>query len=211
MRGTAGQSFGVWNVSGLNLDLVGDANDYVGKGMAGGRITIRPPEDAGFVARDTSIVGNTCLYGATGGQLFAAGRAGERFAVRNSGATAIIEGAGDHCCEYMTDGVIVVLGPTGVNFGAGMTGGFAYVLDLERDFVDRYNHDLIDIHRITPEGMEANLQHLRQLMMTHAELTGSSWAAEILDEFRTFLPRFWLVKPKAAEIDSLIDSLRRAA
>ena len=211
LRGTAGQSFGVWNVSGLNLDLVGDANDYVGKGMAGGRITIRPPDDAGFVARDTSIVGNTCLYGATGGQLFAAGRAGERFAVRNSGATAVIEGAGDHCCEYMTDGVVVVLGPTGVNFGAGMTGGFAYVLDLERDFVDRYNHDLIDIHRITPESMEANLHHLRQLMLTHAELTGSSWAAEVLEDFRTFLPRFWLVKPKAAEIDSLIDSLRRAA
>ncbi len=211
LRGTAGQSFGVWNVAGLNLDLVGDANDYVGKGMSGGRITIRPPEDAGYVARSTSIIGNTCLYGATGGQLFAAGQAGERFAVRNSGATAVIEGAGDHCCEYMTDGVVLVLGRTGVNFGAGMTGGFAYVLDLERDFVDRYNHDLIDIHRMTPESMEANLHHLRQLMMTHAELTGSEWAAELLDDFRTFLPRFWLVKPKAAAIDSLIDSLRRAA
>jgi glutamate synthase (NADPH/NADH) large chain len=211
LRGTAGQSFGVWNVSGLNLALVGDANDYVGKGMAGGRITIRPPDDAGFVARDTAIIGNTCLYGATGGHLFAAGRAGERFAVRNSGATAVIEGAGDHCCEYMTDGVVVVLGSTGVNFGAGMTGGFAYVLDLERDFVDRYNHDLIDIHRITPESMEAHLQHLRQLMLQHAELTGSAWAGEMLEDFRTYLPRFWLVKPKAAEIDSLIESLRRAA
>ncbi len=211
LRGTAGQSFGVWNVSGLNMALVGDANDYVGKGMAGGRITIRPPEDAGFVARDTAIIGNTCLYGATGGHLFAAGHAGERFAVRNSGATAVIEGAGDHCCEYMTDGVVVVLGPTGVNFGAGMTGGFAYVLDLQRDFVDRYNHDLIDIHRITPESMEAHLHHLRQLILQHAEFTGSAWAGEILEDFRTFLPRFWLVKPKAAEIDSLIESLRRAA
>ena len=111
----------------------------------------------------------------------------------------------------MTGGVVTVLGPTGVNFGAGMTGGFAYALDLERDFVDRYNHDLIDIHRITPESMEAHLHHLRQLMLKHAELTGSAWAGEILEDFRTFLPRFWLVKPKAAEIDSLIESLRRAA
>ena len=211
LRGTAGQSFGVWNVSGLNLDLVGDANDYVGKGMAGGRITIRPPEDAGYVACDTAIIGNTCLYGATGGQLFAAGQAGERFAVRNSGATAVIEGAGDHCCEYMTDGVVVVLGRTGVNFGAGMTGGFAYVLDMDRDFVDRYNHELIDIHRITPESMEAHLHHLRSLIQQHVDLTDSVQGGEILDDLRSFLPRFWIVKPKAAEVDSLIESLRRAA
>ena len=211
LLGTAGQSFGAWNVAGLNLDLVGDANDYVGKGMAGGRITIRPPEDVGFVARETSIVGNTCLYGATGGQLFAAGRAGERFAVRNSGATAIIEGAGDHCCEYMTDGVVVVLGRTGVNFGAGMTGGFAYVLDIDRDFVDRYNHELIDIHRVSPESMEAHLHHLRSLIMAHIEATGSEWGEMILDDYRTFLPKFWLVKPKAAELGSLIESLRQAA
>ena len=211
LRGTAGQSFGAWNVGGLNLMLVGDANDYVGKGMTGGRIVIRPPENAGYVARDTAIIGNTCLYGATGGTLFAAGRGGERFAVRNSGATAVIEGAGDHCCEYMTDGVVVVLGSTGVNFGAGMTGGFAYVLDLERDFVDRYNHELIDIHRITPESMEAHLHHLRSLITAHAEATGSVWAEAILDDYRTFLTKFWLVKPKAAELGSLIESLRRAA
>jgi glutamate synthase (NADPH/NADH) large chain len=211
LAGTAGQSFGAWNVAGLNLNLVGDANDYVGKGMAGGRITIRPPESAGYVARETSIVGNTCLYGATGGQLFAAGRAGERFAVRNSGATAVIEGAGDHCCEYMTDGVIVVLGRTGVNFGAGMTGGFAYVLDIERDFVDRYNHELIDIHRVSPESMEAHLHHLRSLIMAHIEATASEWGEMILEDYRTFLPKFWLVKPKAAELGSLIESLRQAA
>ena len=149
LRGTAGQSFGAWNLSGLNLTLSGDANDYVGKGMAGGRIVVRPPEEAGYIARDTAIIGNTCLYGATGGELYAAGLAGERFGVRNSGATAVIEGAGDHCCEYMTGGVVVVLGKSGLNFGAGMTGGFAYVLDIDRDFVDRYNHELIDIHRIT--------------------------------------------------------------
>ena len=211
LAGTAGQSFGAWNVAGLNLNLVGDANDYVGKGMAGGRITIRPPESASYVARETSIVGNTCLYGATGGQLFAAGRAGERFAVRNSGATAVIEGAGDHCCEYMTDGVVVVLGRTGVNFGAGMTGGFAYVLDIERDFVDRYNHELIDIHRVSPESMEAHLHHLRSLIMAHIEATASEWGEMILEDYRTFLPKFWLVKPKAAELGSLIESLRQAA
>ncbi len=211
LRGTAGQSFGAWNVSGLNLTLIGDANDYVGKGMAGGHIIIRPPEGATYVARDTAIVGNTCLYGATGGVLHAAGRAGERFAVRNSGATAVIEGTGDHCCEYMTDGVVVVLGRTGVNFGAGMTGGFAYVLDIDRDFVDRYNHELIDIHRITPESMEAHLHHLRMLIMQHVEATASQWGEQILDDYRTFLPKFWLVKPKAAEIGSLIESLRQAA
>ncbi len=211
LRGTAGQSFGVWNVAGLNLTLIGDANDYVGKGMAGGRIVIRPPEDASYVARDTALIGNTCLYGATGGTLFASGTAGERFAVRNSGATAIIEGSGDHCCEYMTDGVIVVLGRTGVNFGAGMTGGFAYVLDIERNFVDRYNHELIDIHRISPESMEAHLHHLRALIMEHVKQTGSDWGERILDDYRSFLPKFWVVKPKAAELGSLIKSLRQAA
>ena len=211
LRGTAGQSFGVWNVAGLNLTLIGDANDYVGKGMAGGRIVIRPPEDAAYVVRETPIIGNTCLYGATGGQLYAAGTAGERFAVRNSGATAIIEGSGDHCCEYMTDGVVVVLGRTGVNFGAGMTGGFAYVLDIDRDFVDRYNHELIDIHRITPESMEAHLHHLRAMIMRHVEATGSEWGELILDDYRTYLPKFWVVKPKAAELGSLIESLRQAA
>jgi len=211
LRGTAGQSFGVWNVSGLNLTLIGDANDYVGKGMAGGRIVIRPPDDAGYVVRDTAIIGNTCLYGATGGVLHAAGTAGERFAVRNSGATAVIEGTGDHCCEYMTDGVVVVLGRTGVNFGAGMTGGFAYVLDIDRLFVDRYNHELIDIHRITPESMEAHLHHLRALIVQHVEATGSEWGETILEDYRTYLPKFWVVKPKAAELGSLIKSLRQAA
>jgi glutamate synthase (NADPH/NADH) large chain len=211
LRGTAGQSFGVWNVAGLNLTLVGDANDYVGKGMAGGRIVIRPSDEVSYVARDAAIVGNTCLYGATGGTLFAAGTAGERFAVRNSGATAVIEGTGDHCCEYMTDGVVVVLGRTGINLGAGMTGGFAYVLDIDRDFVDRYNHELIDIHRITPESMEEYLHHLRALIVQHVEATGSEWGELILDDYRTYLPKFWVVKPKAAELGSLIESLRQAA
>ena len=211
LHGTAGQSFGAWNIAGLNLNLVGDANDYVGKGMAGGRIVIYPPENAQYLVRETAIIGNTCLYGATGGELYAAGTAGERFAVRNSGATAVIEGAGDHCCEYMTDGVVVVLGRTGVNFGAGMTGGFAYVLDIDREFVDRYNHELIDIHRITPESMEANLHHLRSLITEHVARTGSEWGESILDDYRTFLPKFWVVKPKATELSALIELLRRAA
>jgi glutamate synthase (NADPH/NADH) large chain len=169
------------------------------------------PDDAGFVAKDTVIVGNTCLYGATGGQFFAAGRAGERFAVRNSGALAVIEGAGDHCCEYMTDGVVAVLGRCGINFGAGFTGGFAYVLDLDRDFVDRYNHELIDIHRISTESMEAHLHHLRAMIIEHVNLTRSVWGESLLEDFRSFLPKFWLVKPKAAELGSLIESLRQAA
>jgi len=211
LHGTAGQSFGVWNVAGVNLELQGDANDYVGKGMAGGRIVIQPPPNSLFAAKDSTIIGNTCLYGATGGQLFAAGQAGERFAVRNSGATAVVEGAGDHCCEYMTDGCVVVLGRCGINFGAGMTGGFAYVLDLDRQFVDRYHHGLIDIHRITPENMEAHLHHLRTLIEEHVRLTNSEWGCELLEEYRNYLPKFWVVKPKVAELDSLIDALREAA
>ena len=211
LKGSVGQSFGVWNAGGLHLYLEGDANDYVGKGMAGGRIVLAPPRGSTFAAKDTVIMGNTCLYGATGGELYACGQAGERFAVRNSGAVAVIEGAGDHCCEYMTGGVVCVLGRTGLNFGAGFTGGFAYVLDLDRDFVDRYNHELIDIHRITPEGMPAHLYHLRTLMENHVRETKSVWAEELLNDFRSFLGKFWVVKPKAAALDSLVENLRRAA
>ena len=211
LTGNVGQSFGVWNAGGLHLHLEGDANDYVGKGMAAGKIVLRPPRTARIVAKDTIIMGNTCLYGATGGELYAAGMAGERFAVRNSGALAVVEGAGDHCCEYMTGGVVCVLGRTGVNFGAGFTGGFAYVLDLERDFVDRYNHELIDISRIHAEAMQSHLQHLQGLIEQHLTETGSAWAEEIVNDFRSFIGKFWVVKPKAASIDSLIENLRRAA
>jgi glutamate synthase (NADPH/NADH) large chain len=211
LTGNVGQSFGVWNAGGLNLYLEGDANDYVGKGMAAGKIVLRHSRNARFEAKDTIIMGNTCLYGATGGHLFAAGVAGERFAVRNSGAIAVIEGAGDHCCEYMTGGVVCILGRTGVNFGAGFTGGFAYVLDLERDFVDRYNHELIDISRIHAESMQSHLQHLESLLDQHLAETGSAWAEEIVNDLRTYIGKFWVVKPKAASIDSLIENLRRAA
>jgi glutamate synthase (NADPH/NADH) large chain len=211
LNGSVGQSFGVWNAGGLHMYLEGDANDYVGKGMAAGRLVLRPAQDAGFVARETIIMGNTCLYGATGGALFAAGQAGERFAVRNSGAIAVIEGAGDHCCEYMTGGVVCVLGRTGLNFGAGFTGGFGYVLDMDHDFVDRYNHELIDIHRLTHQSMDASTQYLRELLRQHVEYTGSVWAEELLNDLRSFIGHFWLVKPKAASIDTLIEDLRRAA
>jgi glutamate synthase (NADPH/NADH) large chain len=211
LEGSAGQSLGAWNAGGVQIDLVGEANDGVGKGMAGGRIVVRPPSDSPFASQDAAIIGNTCLYGATGGELYAAGRAGERFAVRNSGALAVVEGAGDHCCEYMTGGIVAVLGGTGLNFGAGMTGGFAYVLDLERDFVDCYNHELVDIVRISPEGMEHYMQHLRGLIARHVESTGSAWGRHVLTDFRGLLQRFWLVKPKAASLDALAEELRSAA
>lgn len=163
-KGTAGQSFGVWNAGGLNLHLQGDANDYVGKGMTGGKVTIVPPAGSPFETQHSAIVGNTCLYGATGGKLFAAGTAGERFAVRNSGAHAVVEGTGDHCCEYMTGGFVCVLGKTGYNFGSGMTGGFAYVLDMDNSFVDKLNHELVEIQRISGEAMEAYRSHLARVL-----------------------------------------------
>ncbi len=209
--GTAGQSFGAFLAGGLHLTLEGEANDYVGKGMAGGRIVLKPPRGARWDTHAAPILGNTCLYGATGGALYAAGRAGERFAVRNSGAVAVVEGAGDHCCEYMTGGVVAVLGRTGLNFGAGLTGGLAYVLDLDRDFVDRYNHDLIDILRINTEGFDAHRSQLLDLLQAHVLHTRSPWAARIARQMRDFLGKFWLVKPKAASLESLAENLRRAA
>ncbi len=208
LTGTAGQSFGVWNAGGLHMYLEGDSNDYVGKGMAGGKLVIYPPRCSEFKSQETSIIGNTCLYGATGGRLFAAGIAGERFAVRNSGAHAVVEGAGDHCCEYMTGGNITVLGSTGVNFGAGMTGGFAYVLDTDRTFIDKYNSELVEIHRVSSEYMEAYRNHLRSNIREYVEETGSEWGAYLLQNFEDYVGKFWLVKPKAAEFDRLLSRLR---
>jgi len=210
-KGTAGQSFGVFNAGGLDMYLEGDANDYVGKGMAGGKLVVYPPIGSRFASHETAIIGNTCLYGATGGYLYAAGVAGERFAVRNSGAVAVVEGVGDHGCEYMTGGAVVVLGRTGINFGAGMTGGFAYVLDLENAFVDRYNHELIDIHRIVTEDMDQQRSYLRKNLGAFVIETGSFWGRELLDDFSAYVARFWLVKPKAADLNRLVDTLRRAA
>ena len=211
LTGSAGQSFGVWNAGGLHLHLEGEANDYVGKGMAGGKIVIKPPAGARFQSHQTTIVGNTCLYGATGGHFYAAGLGGERFAVRNSGATAVIEGVGDHGCEYMTGGCVAVLGDTGVNFGAGMTGGLAFVFDRHNLFVDRYNHELIDIHRIHAESMEAYRHLLTGLIESHQQETGSEWSRELLDNFYSLSTRFWLIKPKAAELSALLSTLKTAA
>ena len=207
LSGSCGQSFGVWNAGGLHMHLSGDANDYVGKGMAGGKLVVVPPPGSSFKTQDTSIIGNTCLYGATGGRLFASGTAGERFGVRNSGAHAVVEGVGDHCCEYMTGGHITVLGKTGHNFGAGMTGGFAYVLDLNKEFVDKYNHELVEVHRIRMEGMEEYRSHLRSVIEEFVIETGSEWGKHILDNYMDFTRKFWLVKPKAASLKMLLNDV----
>ncbi len=211
LRGTAGQSLGAWNAGGLHIVLEGDANDYVGKGMAGGKLVIYPPRASLFASQEAAIIGNTCLYGATGGKLYAAGIAGERFAVRNSGAYAMVEGVGDHGCEYMTGGVVTVLGRTGLNFGAGMTGGVAFVLDLDNTFVDKHNHELVDIHRITTESMEAHRHYLRRMIEEFVAETGSRWGRTLLDDFYDFIGKFWLVKPVASDLGTLLDTLRKAA
>ncbi|MEX1033282.1 MAG: glutamate synthase large subunit [Cellvibrionaceae bacterium] len=208
LTGVAGQSLGVWNAGGLDIYLEGDANDYVGKGMAGGKVIIRPPAKSSFLARETSIVGNTCLYGATGGVLYAAGQAGERFAVRNSGAVAVVEGAGDHCCEYMTGGIVTVLGRCGVNFGAGMTGGFAFVLDEDNNFSDKLNHELVDIQRINREALADYQTHLREIITSYVLETDSAWGRELLDNLRSWIGKFWLVKAKAAELDTLLATIK---
>ncbi|ACK69910.1 Glutamate synthase (ferredoxin) [Gloeothece citriformis PCC 7424] len=190
-KGAAGQSFGAFNLPGMKLFLEGEANDYVGKGMYGGEIVIVPPSDATYNPSDNSIVGNTCLYGATGGYLFVYGRAGERFGVRNSFATAVVEGTGDHCCEYMTGGVIVVLGSVGRNVGAGMTGGLAYFLDEDGSFPEKVNSD-IKIQRIgTPVG-EAQL---KGLIERHGERTGSAKAKMILENWESYIGKFWQAVP----------------
>jgi glutamate synthase (ferredoxin) len=190
LEGEAGQSFGAFLAHGVELHLTGEANDYVGKGMGGGVIAIRPPSnDAG----DPYLVGNTVLYGATGGSLFVAGRAGERFGVRNSGAIAVIEGAGEHCCEYMTGGTVVVLGTVGQNLGAGMTGGECYVYDPAASLPVFVNTELVEAHRPTPEQLDRVLA----LIARHAELTGSRAAAEIVANANDRLRHIWRVAPKS--------------
>jgi glutamate synthase (ferredoxin) len=197
-QGSVGQSFGAFNLDGVILNLVGEANDYVGKGMNGGEIIIKPPANATYNPAENVIVGNTCLYGATGGVLFANGLAGERFAVRNSKGTAVIEGAGDHCCEYMTGGVIVVLGKVGRNVGAGMTGGLAYFLDEVGNFPDFVNHAIVKVQRVVSE---AGAKQLYELIQTHAQKTGSPKAQEIIANWEVYLPKFWQLVPPS-ESDS---------
>ncbi len=199
LAGTAGQSFGTFLVEGVRMTLTGEANDYVGKGMSGGEIIIRPRSDEIFPWETNCLIGNTCLYGATGGLLFAAGWAGERFSVRNSGATAVVEGVGDHGCEYMTRGTVVVLGRVGLNFGAGMSGGLAFLHD-ERDVVpQRYNPAMVSLERL--ENLDES-ESLRQLVAAHAEATGSPHAKRLLADWPKTLAKFWKVLPHAPTPDA---------
>jgi len=209
LNGTAGQSFGVWNAGGLELVLTGDANDYVGKGMTGGMITVKPPKGVEYQTHKTMIMGNTCLYGATGGKLYASGRAGERFAVRNSGCHAVVEGTGDHTCEYMTGGIVTVLGQVGVNFGAGMTGGFAYVLDEADDLDIRLNKESIEMLSVSDHVIHQ--EHLRGIIAKHFEETGSPRAEEMLNDFDRFAPMFKLVKPTATDVKTLLGHRSRSS
>jgi glutamate synthase (NADPH) large chain len=220
LRGTAGQSFGAWLAHGVTLDLVGEANDYVGKGLSGGRIIVRPSKDAKIIPEESIIVGNTVLYGAIAGECYFHGVAGERFAVRNSGAIAVVEGTGDHGCEYMTGGIVVVLGKTGRNFSAGMSGGIAYVLDEDGTFERRCNMSMVDLEPIAAEeermakfGHQSGDLHghglvdvmrdmtrhdegrLRQLIENHRHYTGSGRAKSILDNWENYLPKFVKVMP----------------
>lgn len=190
--GSAGQSFGAFNLPGMIMTLAGESNDYVGKGMHGGEIVIKPPVGATYNPGENVIVGNTCLYGATGGCLFANGKAGERFAVRNSMAKAVIEGAGDHCCEYMTGGVVVVLGTVGRNVGAGMTGGLGYFLDEDGSFPAHVNQEIVKIQRVISPAGE---QQLKELIQDHYDRTGSQKAKNILANWSEYLPKFWQVVP----------------
>ncbi|MBN8805900.1 MAG: glutamate synthase large subunit, partial [Sphingopyxis terrae] len=193
LNGTAGQSLGAFLCQGITLEVFGDANDYVGKGLSGGRIIVRPTVSSPLVSQHNSIVGNTVLYGATAGTLLAAGQAGERFAVRNSGAKVVIEGCGANGCEYMTGGTAVILGAVGSNFGAGMTGGMAFVLDVDDSFERRANPESIVWQRLDSAHWEGAL---RALVEEHAAATGSKWSAEVLADWDRWRTRFWQVCPK---------------
>jgi glutamate synthase domain-containing protein 2/glutamate synthase domain-containing protein 1/glutamate synthase domain-containing protein 3 len=192
-EGVAGQSFGAWLTRGITFDLKGTTNDYVGKGLSGGRIAVYPSEDAAYDSQKSIVVGNVALYGATGGEAYFRGYAGERFAVRNSGAETVVEGVGKHGCEYMTGGVVVVLGPTGRNFAAGMSGGIAYVLDEESRFEKLYNPEMVDLEAVETEE---NVSHLRGLIERHLHWTGSAVAKRVLENWEEMLPRFVKVMPR---------------
>ena len=206
LKGTAGQSFGAFLAKGITLDLEGEGNDYVAKGISGGRITIRPPKESPIIPNKSMIVGNTVLYGAIEGECYFRGVAGERFAVRNSGATAVVEGAGDHCCEYMTGGIVVVLGKVGRNFGAGMSGGIAYVLDEDELLNDLYNSQMVELETIIEskddlkdEFLDNHLfndsERLKKLITNHMHYTNSETAERIVNVFSTYLKKFKKVMP----------------
>jgi glutamate synthase (NADPH/NADH) large chain len=190
--GSAGQSFGAFVPRGITLRLEGDGNDYVGKGLSGGRLVLRPDRAAAFVAEEHIIAGNVVGYGATSGEIFVRGQVGERFCVRNSGATAVVEGVGDHACEYMTGGRVLILGPTGRNVAAGMSGGVAYVLDLD---VARVNREMVEL-RALPELSAEVIAEVRELVRRHGEETGSSVAAALLADWPAAVARFSQVMPR---------------
>jgi glutamate synthase (ferredoxin) len=192
-RGSAGQSFGAFIPPGMSLSLEGDGNDYVGKGLSGGKIAVFPPRGSAFAAEDNIIIGNVALYGATRGEAYIRGVAGERFCVRNSGADAVVEGVGDHGCEYMTGGRVVVLGRTGRNFAAGMSGGIAYVLDEHGDFRSHVNTQMVDLEGVVEPAEAASL---RRLIENHLERTSSSRARQVLDGWDEWLPKFVKVIPR---------------
>jgi glutamate synthase (ferredoxin) len=191
-QGSAGQSFGAFVPRGVTLELEGDANDYVGKGLSGGRIIIYPPAASTFVAEHNIIIGNVALYGATGGEVFISGMAGERFAVRNSGVNAVVEAVGDHGCEYMTGGRVIVLGATGRNFAAGMSGGVAYILDEAGDFSTRCNQQMVDIEELT----HGEATEIHEAIEKHTACTRSRKAAGILARWDDMLPKFRKVMPR---------------
>jgi glutamate synthase (NADPH/NADH) large chain len=205
-RGSAGQSFGAFVPSGMTLRLEGDANDYIGKGLSGGKIIVFPHKDATFVPEENILVGNVALYGATSGYAFFRGVAGERFAVRNSGAYAVVEGTGDHCCEYMTGGRVVVIGPTGRNFGAGMSGGVAYAWDPAGDFAIRCNHDMVGLEKLEEEE---DVQLVHGLLQRHLEYTGSTVAQRLLASWPAVAAQFVKVMPR--DYKRVIEVMRRAA
>ncbi len=192
LNGSAGQSFGAFLARGVTLELEGDSNDYTGKGLSGGKLVVRPPRGSRFAPEENILIGNVALYGATSGEAFFNGRAGERFAVRNSGATSVVEGVGDHGCEYMTKGLVIVLGETGKNFAAGMTGGIAYVLDTTGAFAGALcNRNSVDLENVAEE----DLKDLRYWIARHAEETGSPLANRILENFDSTVEKFVKVFP----------------
>jgi glutamate synthase (NADPH/NADH) large chain len=193
LRGTAGQSLGAFAVQGMKLEVFGEANDYVGKGLSGATIVVRQLVSSVLASQDNAIIGNTVLYGATAGKLFAAGRAGERFAVRNSGATVVVEGCGANGCEYMTGGTAVILGHTGDNFAAGMSGGMAFVYDAAGDFADCVNRETVVINRLASAHWESVVYGLVE---EHVAETGSKWAAGLLAEWDVVRLRIWQICPK---------------
>jgi glutamate synthase (ferredoxin) len=191
--GSAGQSFGAFVPRGITLTLEGDANDYIGKGLSGGKVIVFPPKGSPFKAEENIIIGNVALYGATSGEAYIRGVAGERFAVRNSGALAVVEGVGDHGCEYMTGGRVVVLGHTGRNFAAGMSGGIAYVLDATGAFPRRCNREMVDLEPV--ESLE-DVELLQRLIRRHVEYTGSPVAERLLVDWAAALTRFVKIMPR---------------